>query len=178
MLSAALSLAAGLVVGIGYGLCGIRSPAPPAVALLGLLGMLAGERGVVLAVRLVGDQLHTATASGARTAIRGPHVQDTGRMNPPVAAARRPQLCRARWFFGAAMSGEAHLAGSTLALEVAQGGGFERDLEVQTGNVSWVRAARSGRPMATGSSENSRNRRFGAGPAPTPSGVADPHSAN
>jgi XapX domain-containing protein len=62
MLSAALSLAAGLVVGIGYGLCGIRSPAPPAIALLGLLGMLAGEHGVVLAVRLIGEQFHPASA--------------------------------------------------------------------------------------------------------------------
>jgi XapX domain-containing protein len=53
MLSSALSLAAGLVVGIGYGLCGIRSPAPPAIALLGLLGMLAGEQGVVLVLRLL-----------------------------------------------------------------------------------------------------------------------------
>ena len=58
----AFSLAAGLVVGIGYGLCGIRSPAPPAIALLGLLGMLAGERGVVLAVRFLADQIHPATA--------------------------------------------------------------------------------------------------------------------
>jgi XapX domain-containing protein len=57
MLSAILSLLAGLVAGIGYGLCGIRSPAPPAIALLGLLGMLAGERGVLLAWRLVGSQL-------------------------------------------------------------------------------------------------------------------------
>jgi XapX domain-containing protein len=53
MLSFALSLVAGLVVGIGYGLCGIRSPAPPAIALLGLLGMLAGEQGVVLVLRLL-----------------------------------------------------------------------------------------------------------------------------
>jgi XapX domain-containing protein len=57
MLSAILSLIAGLIAGIGYGLCGIRSPAPPAIALLGLLGMLAGERGVLLAWRLVGSQL-------------------------------------------------------------------------------------------------------------------------
>jgi XapX domain-containing protein len=57
MLSFALSLIAGLIVGIGYGVCGIRSPAPPAIALLGLLGMLAGERGVVLALRFVHDHL-------------------------------------------------------------------------------------------------------------------------
>jgi XapX domain-containing protein len=60
MLSAALSLIAGLVVGIGYGLCGIRSPAPPAIALLGLLGMLAGERGAILALRHFGNQLYGA----------------------------------------------------------------------------------------------------------------------
>jgi XapX domain-containing protein len=39
-----ISLAIGLVVGIGYGLLKVRSPAPPAVALLGLLGMLLGEQ--------------------------------------------------------------------------------------------------------------------------------------
>ena len=60
MLSAAFSLIAGLVVGIGYGLAGIRSPAPPAIALLGLLGMLAGERGVVMLLRHFGDQFYAA----------------------------------------------------------------------------------------------------------------------
>lgn len=63
MVSAAFSLIAGLVVGIGYGLAGIRSPAPPAIALLGLLGMLAGERGVVLALRHFGLQLHAARSA-------------------------------------------------------------------------------------------------------------------
>jgi XapX domain-containing protein len=43
MLSYALSLAVGLGVGVAYGLLGVRSPAPPIIALLGLLGMLAGE---------------------------------------------------------------------------------------------------------------------------------------
>jgi XapX domain-containing protein len=65
MLSAALSLAAGLIVGLGYGLCGIRSPAPPAIALLGLLGMLAGERGVQFALRHLGDQISQATPAPA-----------------------------------------------------------------------------------------------------------------
>lgn len=39
-----LSLATGVLVGAIYGLLGVRSPAPPVIALLGLLGMLAGER--------------------------------------------------------------------------------------------------------------------------------------
>ncbi len=41
-----LSLAVGLLVGVAYGLLGVRSPAPPIIALLGLLGMLAGEAAV------------------------------------------------------------------------------------------------------------------------------------
>lgn len=38
-----LSLAVGLGVGVIYGLLAVRSPAPPIIALIGLLGMLAGE---------------------------------------------------------------------------------------------------------------------------------------
>jgi XapX domain-containing protein len=41
-----LSLGFGLAVGVAYGLVSVRSPAPPIIALLGLLGMLAGEAGV------------------------------------------------------------------------------------------------------------------------------------
>ncbi|CAM5772933.1 hypothetical protein LMIY3S_04009 [Labrys miyagiensis] len=48
-----VSLAMGLAVGIAYGLTGIRSPAPPIIALVGLLGMVVGEQAVVAAkVRL------------------------------------------------------------------------------------------------------------------------------
>lgn len=39
-----LSLAAGLLVGIVYSLLQVRSPAPPLVALAGLLGILIGEQ--------------------------------------------------------------------------------------------------------------------------------------
>ena len=48
-----LSIGAGLLVGVIYSLLGVRSPAPPAVALLGLLGMLLGEQAVPIAKRLV-----------------------------------------------------------------------------------------------------------------------------
>ncbi|AWP35153.1 DUF1427 family protein [Pantoea sp. PNT01] len=37
-----VSLAAGVLIGLLYGLLKVRSPAPPAIALLGLLGMLLG----------------------------------------------------------------------------------------------------------------------------------------
>ena len=39
-------IGAGLAVGVLYGLVAVRSPAPPLIALLGLLGMLAGEAAV------------------------------------------------------------------------------------------------------------------------------------
>jgi XapX domain-containing protein len=39
-----ISLLVGIAVGVGYGLIRVRSPAPPTIALLGLLGMLAGEQ--------------------------------------------------------------------------------------------------------------------------------------
>lgn len=39
-----LSFGAGLVVGVVYSLLGVRSPAPPVVALIGLLGILLGEQ--------------------------------------------------------------------------------------------------------------------------------------
>lgn len=39
-----LSLAAGVLVGIVYALLNVRSPAPPIIALVGLLGILVGEQ--------------------------------------------------------------------------------------------------------------------------------------
>lgn len=46
MLPYVLSAGVGLGVGVLYALLGVRSPAPPIIALLGLLGMLAGEAAV------------------------------------------------------------------------------------------------------------------------------------
>jgi len=43
-MSYVISLGVGLVVGVAYALIGVRSPAPPLVALAGLLGMVGGEQ--------------------------------------------------------------------------------------------------------------------------------------
>ena len=47
------SFAAGVVVGIIYALVKVRSPAPPVIALVGLLGILAGEQLVPIIQRLI-----------------------------------------------------------------------------------------------------------------------------
>ncbi len=51
-----LSLAAGLLVGAVYGVINVRSPAPPVVALVGLLGILLGEQVVPTARQLLAWQ--------------------------------------------------------------------------------------------------------------------------
>lgn len=67
MVSYLVSLVMGLAVGVAYGLAHVRSPAPPAIALLGLLGMLAGEYGAALALRHLSGPHSEATA--AQTAL-------------------------------------------------------------------------------------------------------------
>lgn len=55
------SLGAGLLVGVVYSLIQVRSPAPPVVALIGLLGILLGEQIVPVARHLLaGDSLRAA----------------------------------------------------------------------------------------------------------------------
>ena len=51
-----LALGAGLVVGVVYSLLNVRSPAPPVIALVGLLGILAGEQIMPVAKRLIGGE--------------------------------------------------------------------------------------------------------------------------
>lgn len=48
-----ISLGAGLLVGVVYGVLNVRSPAPPVIALVGLLGILAGEQIVPIAKKLM-----------------------------------------------------------------------------------------------------------------------------
>lgn len=55
-----LSFVVGLGVGILYGLIRVKSPAPPIIALLGLLGMVLGEQFGIL--------IHTKKVNVAQTA--------------------------------------------------------------------------------------------------------------
>ena len=66
-----LSLGAGLLVGVIYGLIGVRSPAPPVIALLGLLGILVGEQLVPVARHLFSGQATSVSVLGE---ICKPHV--------------------------------------------------------------------------------------------------------
>jgi len=66
-----LSLGAGLLVGIIYSLLNVRSPAPPVVALVGLLGILVGEQIIPLAKHVV-EGSHLAAAW--RQAQCAPHI--------------------------------------------------------------------------------------------------------
>jgi XapX domain-containing protein len=48
-----LSLGAGVLVGVIYSLLDVRSPAPPLVALVGLLGILIGEQVIPIAKQMM-----------------------------------------------------------------------------------------------------------------------------
>jgi XapX domain-containing protein len=48
-----ISGAAGILVGVIYSLLSVRSPAPPLVALVGLLGILVGEQAIPVTKQLL-----------------------------------------------------------------------------------------------------------------------------
>jgi XapX domain-containing protein len=89
-----LALAVGLLVGVIYALFNVRSPAPPVIALVGLLGILAGEQLPSLVRKVIGRE--AASVSWLHHQVR-PHMfgelpkcadrSDIGRT--PVAGASR-----------------------------------------------------------------------------------------
>ena len=78
-----MSLGAGLLVGIVYDFLNVRSPAPPVIALVGLLGILAGEQVVPLAKRLLSSEPISANWLKRESA---PHVLGS----PPVGESAKP----------------------------------------------------------------------------------------
>ena len=67
----AMSLGAGLLVGLIYSLLNVRSPAPPLVALVGLLGILVGEQVIPVGKQLISG---TGFASACDKAQAVAHV--------------------------------------------------------------------------------------------------------
>lgn len=73
-----ISFAVGVFVGVLYGVIKVKSPAPPIIALLGLLGMVLGEQ--------VGTWVHSKNvnvAHAAATCLTGKH------WDPQVQAVER-----------------------------------------------------------------------------------------
>ncbi|GBD47876.1 hypothetical protein METY_1089 [Methylopila sp. Yamaguchi] len=66
-----LSAGAGLLVGVVYSLLQVRSPAPPLVALVGLLGILVGEQIVPLGKQMIAGLSPAAAWAEAKCA---PHL--------------------------------------------------------------------------------------------------------
>ena len=66
-----LSLGAGILVGIIYGLLNVRSPAPPLVALIGLLGILVGEQAIPVGKQMLAG---SGLAAAWRQAKCAPHM--------------------------------------------------------------------------------------------------------
>ena len=88
-----LSLGAGLLVGVIYSLLDVRSPAPPLIALVGLLGILAGEQIIPVAKQMLNGQTIGNACSQAKC---GTHVFGMlpGRHNLPASDAAKPQDIR------------------------------------------------------------------------------------
>ena len=79
-----VSFGAGLLVGVVYSLLDVRSPAPPVIALIGLLGILLGEQ-----IIPVGRQMFAGSSIGAAWHQRrcGQHVFGAlpgGHADPPA----------------------------------------------------------------------------------------------
>jgi XapX domain-containing protein len=80
------ALISGLLFGIGYGLLGLKSPAPPLIALVGLLGMLGGDQLVTHLKEHLATRSQPPAASAP--ASSGPH---TGAETPGSAPAQSDQ---------------------------------------------------------------------------------------
>jgi XapX domain-containing protein len=83
-----LSFVVGLGVGVLYGLIRVKSPAPPIVALLGLLGMVLGEQlGIWMQTKkidvsraatvcLIGERYDSAASVRSALAVSAPEVAE------------------------------------------------------------------------------------------------------
>lgn len=81
-----ISLAVGLFVGLLYGLIRVKSPAPPIIALLGLLGMVVGEQ---MGVWVISKRVNVAHA--ASTCLYSKHWDKRPEIASVVTSQTRPK---------------------------------------------------------------------------------------
>jgi XapX domain-containing protein len=82
----AISFAVGLFVGALYGVIRVKSPAPPIVALLGLLGMVLGEQ---LGTWIITQKVNVAHA--AAVCLVGKHWDQQSNLPAAVTTLRQPE---------------------------------------------------------------------------------------
>jgi XapX domain-containing protein len=78
-----IALAVGLLAGCLYGLLAVKSPAPPVISLIGLLGILLGEQIAPIARRVIaGEPLAVVVASASAAAMGAPLPSDASTIAP------------------------------------------------------------------------------------------------
>lgn len=81
------SLGAGLLVGIVYSLLSVRSPAPPLIALIGLLGILVGEQIIAMGKQWLDGPAISADHDSAQASAQAnavlPEVLPAGQDDQP-----------------------------------------------------------------------------------------------
>jgi XapX domain-containing protein len=105
-----LSFVVGLGVGVLYGLIRVKSPAPPIVALLGLLGMVLGEQ---LGISMRAKKLDVRSACCSRLPCR--RVLQFGGISPQWFSSVTARGCRAKELI--VNLGEDECASTDLLLE-------------------------------------------------------------
>jgi XapX domain-containing protein len=96
-----ISFVVGLLVGVLYGVIRVKSPAPPIIALLGLLGMVLGEQagGWLLTKRMIPSHKRGFSSRGWRScpaerssAINTSRADHRGRSRQPGIDNRAPMV--------------------------------------------------------------------------------------
>jgi XapX domain-containing protein len=84
-----ISFVVGLLVGVAYGLIRVKSPAPPIVALVGLLGMVLGEQagGWFLTKKVQAEDPSSAHVAGEYT-----HHRQSPNMQSAISAVNQRNL--------------------------------------------------------------------------------------
>jgi XapX domain-containing protein len=79
----------GLLVGVAYGLIRVKSPAPPIVALIGLLGIVLGEQS---GVGFLAKKVQAKDMSAAPIVSEYKHQQPSANMQSPISAVNQRNL--------------------------------------------------------------------------------------